>query len=120
MSENGPREGTRDLPRPSPDAGRRAVEEDSPAGMAYGSLSRLLRRRRAFLVALLEEGEPASTLAATYRRGHPLEPEVSDAEREAAIAEAKARALRADSRIGQGHGSRTSEAPPGTTGGRRL
>src|SRR5208282_2072553 len=46
MSENGPREGTKDLPRSGPDAGRRAVDGGSAAGAVYQSISRRARRRR--------------------------------------------------------------------------
>jgi hypothetical protein len=92
VSENGPREGTRDLPRPGPDAGRRAVEEDSPAGVAYGTLSRSLRRRRAELVDLVEAGGTTSSVAEAYQAEHPLEPVVTTDEVDAAVAEAKAKA----------------------------
>jgi hypothetical protein len=87
VSENGPREGTRDLPRPGPDAGHRAVDEDSVAGAAYGILSRSLRRRRAELVALVDSGGSLETVAATYLARHPLEPRVTPAEIQAAVAE---------------------------------
>jgi hypothetical protein len=89
MSENGPREGTRDLPRPGPDSGRRAVTEDSPAGVAYGSISKSLRRRRAELVAMMEAGGTASTVARSYKAEHPLEPAVTEEEIFAALADAK-------------------------------
>jgi hypothetical protein len=94
VSENGPREGTRDLPRPGPDAGRRAVEGDSSAGVAYGSLARALRRRRSELVALVEAGETYSAAAESYRARHPLEPDVTSEEVEAAVASLKARTAR--------------------------
>jgi hypothetical protein len=86
VSENGPREGTRDLPRPGPDAGHRTVDEDSVAGAAYGTLSRSLRRRRAELLALLEASGAADTVAASYGARHPLEPRVTPDEIEAAAA----------------------------------
>lgn len=89
MSENGPREGTRDLPRPGPDAGRRALDGDSPASVAYGSLSRSLRRRRAELVALVEAGRTASAAAKEYQAKHPLEPDVTVGEIDAAVADSK-------------------------------
>ena len=95
MSENGPREGTRDLPRPGPDAGRRAIDEASLAGVAYRSLSRSLRRRRAALLALVEAGGTPSTVAKAYQAEHPLEPIVTPAEVETAVAESKSRASRA-------------------------
>jgi hypothetical protein len=88
MSENGPREGTRDLPRPGPEAGLRGLEEGSPAGIAYGSLSRSLRRRRSRLVELVKEGMPRSTLAEAYQAEHPLEPKVTADEVELAASEA--------------------------------
>ena len=89
VSENGPREGTRDLPRPSPEAGRRAVDKDSAAGSVYGSLARSRRRRRSELVALLEStGSPTGAVEAYHAR-HPLEPRVSNAEIEAALAAAE-------------------------------
>jgi hypothetical protein len=91
MSENGPREGTRDLPRRSPEAGHRAVDENSTAGVAYRRLSKLLRHRRAELVALVVDGASPSTIAAFYERDHPLEPPVTASEIEIAVAEARAR-----------------------------
>jgi hypothetical protein len=90
VSENGPREGTRDLPRPGPETGRRAVEEDSPAGVAYGTLSRALRRRRAELVALSREGTDPAEVARRYGREHPLEKPVTMDEIESALAGAAA------------------------------
>ena len=113
MSENGPREGTRDLPRPGPEVGRRAVEADSPAGVAYGSLSRSIRRRRAELVALVESGETASAAARSYQAEHPLEPEVTVAEVEAAVDEAKGRAPRSST---NGEGERPSRGRRSTAG----
>ena len=94
MSENGPREGTRDLPRPGPDAGRRSVEDDSPAGVAYAALSRSLHRRRAELAALMEAGGTTSSVAKAYQADHPLEPAVTPHEIDAAVAEAKVKATR--------------------------
>jgi hypothetical protein len=93
VSENGPREGIHDLPRSGPDAGRRAVDEDSPAGVAYASLSRSIRRRRAELVALVEAGGTAATVAKSYRAEHPLEPDVTADEIDAAVAESRAKAM---------------------------
>ena len=83
------------MPRPGPDAGRRAVDDDSPAGVAYGSLSRSLRRRRAELVALVEGGHSSVSAALAYQKEHPLEPDVSVAEVDSAVAEARTRAARA-------------------------
>jgi hypothetical protein len=90
MSENGPREGTRDLPRSGPESRRRAVTADSPAGQAYGSISKSLRRRRAELVALIEAGETPPAAARSYQTDHPLEPIVTLDEIDAALAEARA------------------------------
>jgi hypothetical protein len=98
VSENGPREGTRDLPRPGPDAGRRAVEEDSLSGTAYASLARALRRRRTELAELAEAGGTFPSVAKAYQEGHPQEPVVTALEVELAIAEAKARVTRASTR----------------------
>jgi hypothetical protein len=94
VSENGPREGTRDLPRPPPEAGRRAVAEDSPAGIAYSALERSLRRRRGDLVALIESGASPSAVAKAYESDHPLEPAVTPDEIRVAVAEAKRRPQR--------------------------
>ena len=91
MSENGPREGTHDLPRGSPEAGHRAPDADSPAGAAYGKLSKSLRRRRAELVALAEAGAERRDIAKSYESLHPLEPTVTKDEVELAISEAKNR-----------------------------
>jgi hypothetical protein len=66
MSETGPRVGARDLPRPGPDAGRRAVDEGSPAGVAYAALSRSLLQRRGELASLMEAGETPSSVAKSY------------------------------------------------------
>jgi hypothetical protein len=89
MSENGPREGTRDLPRPGPEAGRRSVTADSPAGAAYSSISKSLRRRRAELVSMVEAGATPETAARSYQAEHPLEPIVTVDEITAALDEAK-------------------------------
>jgi len=106
VSENGPREGSRDLPRPGSDAGRRTVDADSAAGVAYGSLSRSLRRRRAELVALVEAGGTLSNVAKSYQLGHPLEPNVTAAEVDAAVAEAKAKSARLSTRMAGARRSR--------------
>jgi hypothetical protein len=106
VSENGPREGTRDLPRSGPDAGRRAVDADSLAGAAYGSLSRSLRRRRAELVALVEAGETLSNIVKSYQLEHPLEPNVTRAEVDAAVADAKAQAARMPAKMADARRSR--------------
>jgi hypothetical protein len=99
MSENGPREGTRDLPRPDPEARQRGVDDDSTAGVAYGTLSRSLRRRRAELVALIEAGAHRSTVAVSYQLEHPLEPTVTNEEIDAAVAEAKGKPTRNSMRV---------------------
>jgi hypothetical protein len=106
VSENGPREGTRDLPRPGPDAGRRAVDEDSAAGIAYGTLSRSLRRRRAELVELMEAGGTITSVARSYRSDHPLEPSVTSDEIEAAVAEMKGKVARRSGRTKSARKSR--------------
>ncbi|MCI4343514.1 MAG: hypothetical protein L3J92_05315 [Thermoplasmata archaeon] len=89
MSENGPREGTRDLPRSGPDAGRRAVDSRSAAGAAYQSISRRARRRREEILALVRAGLSSEAAARRYSRDHPLEPEVSPSEVTAALASGK-------------------------------
>jgi hypothetical protein len=91
MSENGPREGFRDLPRSGRETGARAVEPDSPAGLAYRALSKSLRRRRAELVALVEAGEKAENVAKSYEAAHPLEPAVTVGEVDAAVAEVRSK-----------------------------
>jgi len=90
MSENGPREGTRDLPRRDPEAGHRAVDEDSTAGLAYRRLAQSLRRRRAELVELAAAGGSPSSIAAAYQAAHPLETPVSAREVDRAIEDARA------------------------------
>jgi hypothetical protein len=91
MSENGPREGTRDLPKRSPEAGLRTPDENSSTGAAYKKLSQSLRRRRAELVELAETGETPSEIAKSYEARHPLEPTVVPHEVEFALREAKTR-----------------------------
>ncbi len=85
MSENGPREGTRDLPRRDPDSRYRAVDEDSAAGVVYRNLAQSLRRRRAELLALAEAGGTPASIAAQYEAAHPLEAPVSDREAQLAV-----------------------------------
>jgi hypothetical protein len=77
MSENGPREGTRDLPKRDRDAGHRAIEPGTPAGEAYAALGRAARRRREALLDLVRQGLSASRIAEVYRVDHPLEPVVT-------------------------------------------
>ncbi len=96
MSENGPREGTRDLPRPAPETGRRAVEEDSPAGVAYAALSRSLRRRRAELAERMGSGATIESVARSYEADHPFEPAVTPNEIQEAVSEATRRAAPAE------------------------
>ena len=73
MSENGPREGTRDLPRRDPDAGHRSVAPGSPSGVAYASLAKRVRRRREEVLALHRSGLSFEAVATRYNRDHPLE-----------------------------------------------
>ena len=89
MSENGPREGTRDLPRRDPEAGYRAADEESTAGVTYRKMARSLRRRRAELVALAVAGGSPSSIAADYQSNHPLESPVSPHEVETAVRAAR-------------------------------
>lgn len=112
MSENGPREGTRDLPRSGPDAGRRAVDKNSSAGVAYGTLSRSLRRRRAELVALVKAGGTTSSVAKSYQADHPLEPAVTQDEIDDAFSEANGRATRRS--MGVEDGQSAHGLKPGT------
>lgn len=77
MSENGPREGTRDLPRRDREAGHRAVEPGTPAGRAYAALGQAARRRRDELLELLGQGVPAPRIVELYQTAHPLEPAVT-------------------------------------------
>jgi hypothetical protein len=85
VSENGPREGTRDLPRRSPEAGLRTPDESSSAGTAYSRLSKSLRRRRTELIALASDGGTPFDIAKAYESDHPLEPVVTKEEVELAI-----------------------------------
>jgi len=89
MSENGPREGTRDLPRRDPEAGFRAPDENSSAGLAYRRLADSLRRRRAELRALAAAGGTTESIVADYRSSHPLETPVSQREVETALRDAR-------------------------------
>jgi len=89
MSENGPREGTKDLPRSGPDAGRRAVDGGSAAGAVYQSISRRARRRRLEILALVHSGLAPAVAATAYSRDHPLELEVTVREVELAVASEK-------------------------------
>jgi hypothetical protein len=96
MSENGPREGTRDLPRRDPEARYRTVDEAGAAGAEYRKVAQSLRRRRAELLALAAAGGTPSTIASQYQADHPLEAPVSA--REAQVALEAARAQRSSSR----------------------
>ncbi|HXW67282.1 MAG TPA: hypothetical protein VEL82_05360 [Thermoplasmata archaeon] len=73
MSENGPREGTRDLPRRDPDSGRRAVEASSPAGHAYEVHARQEHRRARDILRLAEEGLSPEAIVIRYGQDHPAE-----------------------------------------------
>ncbi|MCI4364593.1 MAG: hypothetical protein L3K10_00795 [Thermoplasmata archaeon] len=95
MSENGPREGTRDLPRSSPEAGRRAMDGGSASGAAYQAIARRARRRREEIIALVRSGLPFEQAAETYSRDHPLEHQVPLSEVAAAVASHKDRHPRA-------------------------
>ncbi len=77
MSENGPREGTRDLPRRDRDAGSRAVDPSSPAGRMYAAMERAARRRRDELLELARRGLSVQRVAELYEIAHPLEPKVT-------------------------------------------
>jgi hypothetical protein len=68
--------------------GGRSVEPDSSSGVAYGSLARSLRRRRTELAALFEEVGSFAGVVAAYQSKHPLEPDVTRIEFEAALADA--------------------------------
>ena len=80
LSENGPREGTRDLPKRDRDAGHRAVDPESPAGRVYAALARVARRRREELLGLVRQGLSESRIAKAYGAAHPLEPAVTPGE----------------------------------------
>ncbi len=73
MSENGPREGTRDLPRRDPESGQRSAGPDSLAGAAYDALDREQRRRRQALWELAAEELSDDEIAERYGRDHPFE-----------------------------------------------
>lgn len=77
VSENGPREGTRDLPKRDRDAGHRSVDPGTPAGKAYAALRRAAARRREELFELVRQGLSAEQISETYRTTHPLEPMVT-------------------------------------------
>ena len=80
MSENGPREGTRDLPRRDPEAGARSIESDSPAGRAYDTHAREESRRRQEILALSHEGVSREEIPGRFARDHPAERPLSRAE----------------------------------------
>ncbi len=89
MSENGPREGTRDLPRSGPEAGRRAVDQDSASGAAYQAISRRAARRRQEILTLVRSGLSIEGAARAYTRDHPLEKEVTASEVAVVVASTK-------------------------------
>ncbi len=74
MSENGPREGTRDLPKRDREAGFKSVDPGTPAGSAYASMGRAAQRRREELRELLRSGHSPAQVVEIYRTTHPLEP----------------------------------------------
>lgn len=73
MSENGPREGTRDLPRRDPEAGRRGVDAGSLTGAAYDTHGRQQRRRTRDVLELAREGLSPEEVVRRYGRDHPTE-----------------------------------------------
>jgi hypothetical protein len=73
MSENGPREGTKDLPRRDPESGHRSIEPDSPSGLAYARHSREAHRRRLEIRDLVGQGLSPLEVGARYRQDHPAE-----------------------------------------------
>jgi hypothetical protein len=77
VSENGPREGTKDLPRRNPEAGHRSADANSPSGRAYARLARSERRRRTEILSLLEAGLSPEMVRDRYAREHPAEREVT-------------------------------------------
>jgi hypothetical protein len=80
VSENGPREGTKDLPRRPPEAGHRGVDPDSTTGIAYSRLARTEKRRRDELEELARSGLPFHEIASRYAASHPLERDVTPEE----------------------------------------
>ena len=80
VSENGPREGTRDLPQRDRDAGHRAVDPTSPAGRTYAAIGRAARRRREELLELARQGLSVQRVVELYQLAHPLEPKVTTEE----------------------------------------
>ncbi|HTW40170.1 MAG TPA: hypothetical protein VMF04_04865 [Thermoplasmata archaeon] len=85
MSENGPREGTKDLPRRDPESGLRSVEADSASGRAYDLHAREERRRRDSLRDLIAQGLSPEEIVTRYGRDHPLERAVTVSEVQAAV-----------------------------------
>ena len=73
MSENGPREGTRDLPKRDRDAGFRAVAPGTSTGTAYAALGRAAVRRREEILELVRQGLPPHRIVELYQSAHPLE-----------------------------------------------
>jgi hypothetical protein len=80
MSENGPREGTRDLPRRDRDAGHRSVDPGSPAGLMYDGLARRERRRREEVAELVADGLGFEEVRGRYQAAHPADRELTRAE----------------------------------------
>ena len=77
MSENGPREGTRDLPKRDRDAGYRGVEPGTQMDTAYAALGRAAARRREELLELVRQGHPPHRIVELYQSAHPLELPIS-------------------------------------------
>ncbi len=73
VSENGPREGTRDLPKRDADSGRRGVDEQSLAGRAYRAHDRAERQRDGELDELAAEGLSEHEILVRYQQSHPYE-----------------------------------------------
>ncbi len=91
MSENGPREGTRDLPRSGPEAGRRAVDGSSASGAVYQAIARRTRRRHDEILEAVRSGLSPQEAATTYNRNHPLEREVTVTEVTAVVSASRLR-----------------------------
>jgi hypothetical protein len=77
VSENGPREGTKDLPRRNPESGQRSVDPNSPSGRAYRRLARSEQRRRTEIAELVRAGLSFDAIVARYAQDHPAEREVT-------------------------------------------
>lgn len=89
VSENGPREGTRDLPKRDADAGRRAVDGESLAGRAYRAHDRAERQRDGELGDLAAEGLSEHEILVRYEQSHPFERAVTREEVRRAVGRAR-------------------------------